>query len=538
MGRGLFARRRRLHDLTGKKLIRQRKNVETVLLGDNWELAGAGGDPQPQPDQLDDAGAELPSANATAPKEYDDTVAVCLPPTPPPSPPTQRTPDTDELFHRSRKMWWSARGFSFPVAQSSPPDSVCDDAGESFSEVNHTTDSDFDDDVDSADHLPQDNVDSAVRHDGSDRSPGDGALAAVVTNDDDVDDDHTAKTRSSKPRPFCHDTSLTELCERLELDAHSPPEPRALLPLEPKAHQHWATPHPRRRLPSPIQLSSQLAAAPMPSMVPASPPLSPVQPTSAPGLEIPLTPNGSPVFTTELLGHRAAEVVAMHNRLRAAHGAPPLEWDLDCAQHAAAAATDNASVGVMHHCHFGAEATVLMGQNIFFFERPDDLAPGDEIELLAVATWYSEIELYDFAKARHQPGTGHASQLLWHGTRKVGVALSPDGRYVVANYAPHGNVRGQYGENLTPAVQRPDPSHVPTPPVRDEGALLMPPVRRARREPTASAGACSGSCGSPEVPAQRGLPRARGVDSGRSHSSSIAQRRKNRGGARIRLETT
>ena len=48
--------------------------------------------------------------------------------------------------------------------------------------------------------------------------------------------------------------------------------------------------------------------------------------------------------------------------------------------------------------------------------------------------------------------TGHFTQLVWASTLKVGVAVSPNGLFVVANYSPPGNYlgAGQFEENVLP----------------------------------------------------------------------------------------
>lgn len=550
MGRGLFARRRRQHDLTGKKLVRARQDVETVLLGDNWELVALpGNDPRPEEQrQPQGSGPELLTPSATLARSSlqanHDPEKACLPPTPPPTPPNPRSNGAESdttcsgVRHRSRKTWWSARGFSFPPASTLPTRSGGNGPNQDAHEPSYLTDSegDYDDDcTDAVDHPPPAADDILARHDDRSHCSRDGAL------DDDDDDADATRTKSSMPQRTGRDGVRTELCRQLGL---AKVEPAKLLAprLEPKGQQRRATPHPRRRQLSPIQSTNNIEIAVealTPGPADTTPHESPVQPAPAPrpGPDSPPTPPTSPIFdpvvtAAGLVGARAAEVVAVHNQLRAAHGAPPLEWDEDCAEQAAAAAADNASSGVMHHCHFGAETAAPMGQNIYYFERPGDLAPGDQIEALAIAAWYSEIEYYDFADARHQPGTGHATQLLWRGTRKVGVALSPDGRYVVANYAPHGNVRGKYHDNLAPPAEGHEWLRS-TLPLASEGASMPPLVQQVRCEPRASDA-------NPAESAQRGQTRTRtrtrATIAGRSHSSSVAQRRQNRGRERIRLE--
>merc|ERR1740129_227712 len=57
-----------------------------------------------------------------------------------------------------------------------------------------------------------------------------------------------------------------------------------------------------------------------------------------------------------------------------------------------------------------------------------------------MAQWFdSEASLYDFAKPGPQPGTANFVQAVWAGTSSVGMAVSHDGKYCVANFFPRGN---------------------------------------------------------------------------------------------------
>jgi hypothetical protein len=62
---------------------------------------------------------------------------------------------------------------------------------------------------------------------------------------------------------------------------------------------------------------------------------------------------------------------------------------------------------------------------------------------------------YDFANPGSSSSTGHFTQVVWHETTHVGMARSPCGCFVVANYWPPGNwmMRGEFEAN----VQRPEP---------------------------------------------------------------------------------
>ena len=73
---------------------------------------------------------------------------------------------------------------------------------------------------------------------------------------------------------------------------------------------------------------------------------------------------------------------------------------------------------------------------------------------LAVKSWYDECKDpgYDFSSSftrmNGAEGTGHFTQVVWKSTTKVGAALSPCGKYLVANYSPAGNVKGKYFLNV------------------------------------------------------------------------------------------
>lgn len=67
--------------------------------------------------------------------------------------------------------------------------------------------------------------------------------------------------------------------------------------------------------------------------------------------------------------------------------------------------------------------------------------------------WYDEIRLYDFDRAQFASGTGHFTQVVWRGSRRIGVgrAKSAGGQvFVVANYDPPGNMMGDFRENVLP----------------------------------------------------------------------------------------
>jgi hypothetical protein len=78
---------------------------------------------------------------------------------------------------------------------------------------------------------------------------------------------------------------------------------------------------------------------------------------------------------------------------------------------------------------------------------------GDEV----VDKWYEEVGNYSFARPGFQSNTGHFSQVVWKGSRELGVgkATGHDGKvFVVARYRPPGNNLRTFDENISPAKVR------------------------------------------------------------------------------------
>ena len=69
--------------------------------------------------------------------------------------------------------------------------------------------------------------------------------------------------------------------------------------------------------------------------------------------------------------------------------------------------------------------------------------------------WYEEHDKYNYSNPGFSSTTGHFTQIVWQNSKEMGAgkAVSSSGaQFVVARYQPPGNVRGQYPENVKPAV--------------------------------------------------------------------------------------
>jgi len=123
-----------------------------------------------------------------------------------------------------------------------------------------------------------------------------------------------------------------------------------------------------------------------------------------------------------------------HNTRRMVHSAPPLTWSDECYREAKKQADAcQAKSTLFHGCLEGPSGQ--HGQNAYGCSMPGSSADS------VVQSWYSEIDNpgYDFSKPGYTPGTGHFTQVVWKATTHVGMAISEDGLFVVANYLPAGN---------------------------------------------------------------------------------------------------
>jgi hypothetical protein len=136
-------------------------------------------------------------------------------------------------------------------------------------------------------------------------------------------------------------------------------------------------------------------------------------------------------------------LLAAHNDLRARHGVPPLAWS----QSLAKSAQEWAATCIFEH------STGDYGENLSWW-RGGNQTPADRVR-----DWYAEIKDFNFAAPERNDYqvTGHFTQIVWRAAREVGcgVAVCADGAIIlVCRYAPAGNVRGRYGENVPPPVSR------------------------------------------------------------------------------------
>lgn len=126
-----------------------------------------------------------------------------------------------------------------------------------------------------------------------------------------------------------------------------------------------------------------------------------------------------------------------HNRVRAAVGEKPLQWDRKLARFARRWANQRRGNCDMVH------SMGPYGENLFWG------GPGAEWKAeQAVVEWAKEAEDYDRDSNACTPGKmcGHFTQMVWNDTDKVGCALVncvKGGVIITCNYDPPGNYVGE-----------------------------------------------------------------------------------------------
>ncbi|XP_060558479.1 uncharacterized protein LOC132718772 isoform X2 [Ruditapes philippinarum] len=143
------------------------------------------------------------------------------------------------------------------------------------------------------------------------------------------------------------------------------------------------------------------------------------------------------------------DAVKVHNELRAKHGAPKLKHTKDLSDYAQKWAENLAANNDFKHsdCVHKGER---IGENICCKWSSTG---ADYTGREACEQWYSEISKHDFHSEPRTLGSGHFTQMVWKGSKEMGIgkAKTSGGKViVVANYRPAGNLVGHFVENVPP----------------------------------------------------------------------------------------
>jgi uncharacterized protein YkwD len=132
-----------------------------------------------------------------------------------------------------------------------------------------------------------------------------------------------------------------------------------------------------------------------------------------------------------------------HNKYRKMHQVGNVTWDTKVASKAQ---------NWVNNCVFGHDQNTNYGENIY---ASWGATKGDFIKN-AIDLWYKEVSSYDFSHPGFSGRTGHFSQVVWRGTKKIGCGVKKcnDGMIIIScQYSPPGNYIGQFKENVFPLIK-------------------------------------------------------------------------------------
>ena len=137
-----------------------------------------------------------------------------------------------------------------------------------------------------------------------------------------------------------------------------------------------------------------------------------------------------------------ADILTNHNMHRKEHQVDNLERDAGIESVAQQYSEYLSSIDQMKHSDNG------YGENLFYCYHSAKICVTGEF---ASQEWYNEVSDYDFDNPGFKSGTGHFTQLVWKGSKKIGCGAACNSKnkcYVTCNYYPAGNYIGQFDKNV------------------------------------------------------------------------------------------
>ncbi len=181
--------------------------------------------------------------------------------------------------------------------------------------------------------------------------------------------------------------------------------------------------------------------------------------TTATALTIALT--GGAMSSDSVLGQTSIDLatlrsaaVSKHNTYRATHNSPNINISDSLNTSAQAWAEKIASSGEFEH----STNRNNVGENIYASYSTESTVDPATLGNTAVKEWYDEIKDYNYANPGFSSETGHFTQVVWKGSTQLGCGAAQgtatiegtnyNAFYVVCQYAPAGNVQGQFPDNV------------------------------------------------------------------------------------------
>ncbi|MBD2518829.1 secretion protein [Nostoc sp. FACHB-973] len=181
--------------------------------------------------------------------------------------------------------------------------------------------------------------------------------------------------------------------------------------------------------------------------------------TTATALTVALT--GGAMSSDSVLGQTSIDLatlrsaaVSKHNTYRATHKSPNITISDSLNSSAQAWAEKIASSGEFEH----STNRNNVGENIYASYSTQSTVDPTTLGNTAVKEWYDEIKDYNYANPGFSSETGHFTQVVWKGSTQLGCGAAQgtatiegtnyNAFYVVCQYAPAGNVQGQFPDNV------------------------------------------------------------------------------------------
>jgi len=144
--------------------------------------------------------------------------------------------------------------------------------------------------------------------------------------------------------------------------------------------------------------------------------------------------------------------LSKHNTYRDTHHSPDMTLSSSLNDSAQSWANYLASNGVFEHSDSDA------GENLYVSYTTASSVNAATLANQAVTNWYNEVSDYDYRNPGFSPETGHFTQVVWKNSTQLGCGAARGVKtlqgtqynafYVVCQYAPAGNVIGQFPENV------------------------------------------------------------------------------------------
>jgi len=144
--------------------------------------------------------------------------------------------------------------------------------------------------------------------------------------------------------------------------------------------------------------------------------------------------------------------LSQHNTYRNTHHSPDMTLSNSLNNSAQNWANYLATNGVFEHSNSDA------GENIYVSYTTASSVEAAPLANQAVTSWYNEVSDYDYSNPGFSSQTGHFTQVVWKNSTQLGCGAAQgvttiqgnqyNAFYVVCQYAPAGNVTGQFPDNV------------------------------------------------------------------------------------------